>query len=107
MTHQLLQVPDPVQELPGTQPGQFDVCIANILQGPLLDLHPRLAGYVRPGGHLLLSGILTSQVIYQAHQCCLYASSCLAALSVETLVTVASTHAFKYCDSFALVFCSG
>ena len=75
-----LQGPDPVQELPGTQPGHFDVCIANILQGPLLDLYPRLAGYVKPGGHLLLSGILTSQVIYQARQCCLYASSCLAAL---------------------------
>ncbi|KAL0041082.1 hypothetical protein WJX77_004370 [Trebouxia sp. C0004] len=44
------------------QPMQFDICIANILQGPLLDLQPRLSAYVKPGGHLLLSGILESQV---------------------------------------------
>lgn len=41
---------------------QFDICIANILKGPLLDLQPRLSGYIKPGGQLLLSGILTSQV---------------------------------------------
>ncbi len=41
---------------------QFDICIANILRGPLLDLQPRLTAYVKPGGHLLLSGILESQV---------------------------------------------
>lgn len=58
----LLQEPDPVHQLPQHQPKQFDVCIANILQGPLLDLQPRLSKYVKPGGQLLLSGILTSQV---------------------------------------------
>ena len=41
---------------------QFDICIANILRGPLLDLQPRLTAYVKPGGHLLLPGILDSQV---------------------------------------------
>jgi len=32
------------------------------LQGPLLELQPRLKGYVKPGGLLLLSGILETQV---------------------------------------------
>lgn len=31
------------------------------LQGPLLELGPRLASYVRGGGTLLLSGILVEQ----------------------------------------------
>ena len=35
--------------------------VANILQGPLLDLGPRLTGYLRPGGLLALSGVLQSQ----------------------------------------------
>lgn len=48
--------------LAAQKPAQFDVCIANILQGPLLELQPRLCGYLKPGGTLLLSGILTSQV---------------------------------------------
>ncbi|KAK9838119.1 hypothetical protein WJX81_002386 [Elliptochloris bilobata] len=39
----------------------FDVCVANILQGPLLALAPRLAGYSVPGGLLALSGILAAQ----------------------------------------------
>ena len=41
---------------------QFDVVVANILKGPLLELAPRLASYTRPGGRLLLSGILLQQV---------------------------------------------
>ena len=32
------------------------------MQGPLLALAPRLTQYVKPGGHLLLSGILETQV---------------------------------------------
>jgi ribosomal protein L11 methyltransferase len=39
-----------------------DLLIANILAGPLVDLAPRLAGMVRPGGKILLSGILNSQL---------------------------------------------
>jgi len=39
-----------------------DLLMANILAGPLVDLAPRLAGMVRPGGKILLSGILNSQL---------------------------------------------
>ena len=39
----------------------FDLVIANILAGPLIDLAPDFADALVPGGHLLLSGLLTSQ----------------------------------------------
>jgi len=39
----------------------FDLVLANILANPLIELAPRLAGLVRPGGHLVLSGILAGQ----------------------------------------------
>lgn len=42
--------------------GPFDITVANILQGPLMALAPRLAHHTIPGGTLGLSGILTSQV---------------------------------------------
>ena len=42
--------------------GQFDLVMANILRGPLLELQPRLSSYCRPGGRLLLSGVLAEQV---------------------------------------------
>ena len=67
---------------------QFDICIANILQGPLLDLQPRLSGYVKPGGMLLLSGILTSQVLLPTRFDCVFVSFCNTALPVETSVSV-------------------
>jgi ribosomal protein L11 methyltransferase len=38
-----------------------DLMIANILAGPLVDLAPRFAAAVRPGGWIILSGILTGQ----------------------------------------------
>jgi len=38
-----------------------DVLLANILAGPLVDLAPRLMGSLRPGGHIVLSGILEEQ----------------------------------------------
>jgi ribosomal protein L11 methyltransferase len=38
-----------------------DILLANILSGPLLQLAPRLAGLVQPGGKLVLSGILGEQ----------------------------------------------
>ena len=38
-----------------------DVLLANILSGPLLELAPRFAGLVRPGGKLVLSGVLSDQ----------------------------------------------
>lgn len=39
----------------------YDVVIANILAGTLIDLADRLAGVLNPGGSLLLSGILMHQ----------------------------------------------
>jgi ribosomal protein L11 methyltransferase len=39
----------------------YDACAANILAGPLVALASTLAGLVRPGGQLGLSGIMTSQ----------------------------------------------
>ncbi len=39
----------------------YDACVANILAGPLVTLAPILASLVRPGGHLGLSGIMSSQ----------------------------------------------
>lgn len=54
---------EPLQEAGITSSrGGFDVLLANILKPALLDLQPRLCGYVRAGGTLVLSGLLTSQV---------------------------------------------
>lgn len=39
----------------------YGLVFANILLGPLLDLAPRVAAAVAPGGHLILSGILSDQ----------------------------------------------
>ena len=48
--------------LPAALPDQcFDLLLANILANPLIDLAPRLAGLVRSGGDLVLSGILAEQ----------------------------------------------
>jgi ribosomal protein L11 methyltransferase len=38
-----------------------DLLLANILAGPLIALAPRFAGLLRPGGSLVLSGILAEQ----------------------------------------------
>jgi ribosomal protein L11 methyltransferase len=47
---------------PEALPGEpVDLLLANILANPLIELAPRLAGLVRPGGRLLLSGILAEQ----------------------------------------------
>ncbi len=47
---------------PGQLPeAEFDVLLANILAGTLEDLAPQLQQRVRPGGHLILSGILPEQ----------------------------------------------
>jgi ribosomal protein L11 methyltransferase len=43
------------------QPGQADVVLANILAGPLIELAPVLLASLRPGGSLVLSGILEEQ----------------------------------------------
>ncbi|WJW75191.1 50S ribosomal protein L11 methyltransferase [Thiohalobacter sp. IOR34] len=46
-------------ELPADEP--FDLVLANILANPLIDLAAHLAGHLRPGGRLVLSGILAEQ----------------------------------------------
>ena len=41
--------------------GPYDLVIANILAGPLIDLAPHFAKSLVPGGHLLLAGLLETQ----------------------------------------------
>ena len=41
--------------------GPYDLVIANILAGPLIDLAPHFAKSMVPGGHLLLAGLLETQ----------------------------------------------
>jgi ribosomal protein L11 methyltransferase len=60
--------------LPDAIPAQAsaDVVLANILAGPLVQLAPRLTALVRPGGRLVLSGLLANQAAeveaaYAAH----------------------------------------
>jgi ribosomal protein L11 methyltransferase len=50
MDHPLLQAAAP-----------YDLLIANILAGPLVELAPDFADAVAPGGHVLLAGLLTVQ----------------------------------------------
>jgi ribosomal protein L11 methyltransferase len=54
--------------LPGDLPSQpCDVVLANILANPLIELAPKLAERVRPGGRLVLSGILSAQAADVQH----------------------------------------
>jgi ribosomal protein L11 methyltransferase len=39
----------------------YDLVFANILKGPLIELAPDMAAHVAPGGHVILSGLLTTQ----------------------------------------------
>ncbi|MDZ7761874.1 MAG: 50S ribosomal protein L11 methyltransferase [Desulfovermiculus sp.] len=41
---------------------RYPLVVANILAGPLIRMAPALAGLVQPGGTLILSGVLISQV---------------------------------------------
>ena len=41
--------------------GPYDLLIANILAGPLVELAPDFASATTPGGHILLAGLLTKQ----------------------------------------------
>lgn len=57
-----LDDPEPVERATGkAAAGGYDLVVANILRGPLVELQPRLASYVRSGGRLALSGILAEQ----------------------------------------------
>ncbi len=44
-----------------TRLAAYDIVLANILSGPLLTLAITLSSYVKPGGHIVLSGILREQ----------------------------------------------
>ena len=59
-----LVMPAPTSQAP------YDLIVANILAGPLLDLADSFSAAVRPGGRLLLSGILVEQA---AHIVAVYA----------------------------------
>ncbi len=39
----------------------FDLIVANILMGPLIELAPDMAAHLAPGGHVVLSGLLVDQ----------------------------------------------
>ncbi len=55
---------------PGALPGgPYDLVLANILAGTLIELAPRLTGLVRLGGDLVLSGVLAEQTeaVYEAY----------------------------------------
>ncbi len=45
----------------GRLAGPFDLVLANILKGPLLDLAPAMASAMAPGGIAILSGLLVEQ----------------------------------------------
>ena len=48
----------------------FDLIIANILAGPLIDLAPDFAKALQPGGTLILAGLLDTQAdaVAQAYE---------------------------------------
>jgi ribosomal protein L11 methyltransferase len=50
-------------------PGEADILLANILCGPLCDLAPRFAELTRPGGRIVLAGLLDTQAdeVTRAH----------------------------------------
>jgi ribosomal protein L11 methyltransferase len=50
--------------------GTFDIVLANILAGPLIELAPRLARLARPGGEIVLAGMLARQAaeVAQAYE---------------------------------------
>ena len=51
-----------VSNHPGGVAGEFDVVVANILAGPLIELAESIATHVKGGCLLALSGILSEQV---------------------------------------------
>jgi ribosomal protein L11 methyltransferase len=70
---------DVVTRLQVLMPAQFrpvpaDVVLANILAGPLIELAPVLLAALRPGGSLVLSGLLEEQAeeVAQAYQLHMY-----------------------------------
>ncbi len=62
--------------------GPYDLVIANILAGPLINLAPDFASVLTPGGHLLLAGLLETQEA-QVRAACRRAGMRLAARAVN------------------------
>lgn len=62
--------------------GPYDLLIANILAGPLINLAPDFARHLVPGGHLLLAGLLETQEA-QVRAACRRAGLRLAARMVK------------------------
>ena len=54
---------DHIEVLPPSElgPQAFDIVLANILAGPLIELAPALSARVKPGGWLVLAGLLAEQ----------------------------------------------
>jgi ribosomal protein L11 methyltransferase len=50
-----------------TLPGGVDVLLSNILSGPLCELAPHFAALVRPGGDLVLAGLMEHEVSDVTH----------------------------------------
>jgi ribosomal protein L11 methyltransferase len=50
-----------VVEHPEAIAGSYDIVLANILAGPLVELAPRLARFTRAGGEIVLAGMLARQ----------------------------------------------
>lgn len=48
-------------------PHGVDVLLSNILSGPLCELAPRFAALVRPGGALILAGLMEREVVEVTH----------------------------------------
>ena len=57
----LLAVADGMESALLTARAPFDLLIANILAGPLIELAPAFAAALAPGGHILLAGLLDTQ----------------------------------------------
>ena len=50
-----------VCDVPGFKTAPYDLVLANILAGPLIELAPLLSACVRAGGQLVLAGLLDRQ----------------------------------------------
>ena len=68
----------------------FDLVFGNILKGPLLELAPQMARHVTPGGHAILSGLLTSQAaeILEAYTACGFAQAAREDIGEWTTLTL-------------------
>ena len=54
-------LPEDFQKSVTIADSQYDIVVANILSGPLAELAPTLSGHTKPGGDVVLSGILKEQ----------------------------------------------